>query len=52
MNYVIERIMFYIEKRTQKKINVECIVYSNELGELGKTSGAYELLEKIKKAGA
>lgn len=49
MKLVMEKIMFYLKKRTDGKYRIECIVYSNEAGELGKSEGAYQLLQTLQK---
>lgn len=47
MKDIMEHIAFYLEQRSAGKIKVECLVYSNEFGELGCTPGAKELLAKL-----
>lgn len=44
MHRLMERIMFYLNKRAKGKIQVECVMYSNEFGELAKSKGAEEWL--------
>ena len=48
MQDVMEHIAFYLDRRAAGKMQIECIVYSNEFGELGCTQGAKLLLEQIK----
>lgn len=48
MELLMERIMFYLSRRAGEALRVECIVYANEFGELAKSGGALELLEKAK----
>lgn len=48
MAQLMERILFYARKRAGADLSVECILYANEYGELAKSEGAKELLEKIK----
>lgn len=48
MKLLMERIMFYLNRRAGEGLRVECIVYANEFGELAKSEGAGELLEMIK----
>ena len=48
MEYIIERIEYYLNKRCNGGIQVECIVFSNESGQLGCTKGAAELIKRIK----
>lgn len=38
MNCAMDKICFYLNKRAQNKLQIECIMYSNESGELAKTS--------------
>ena len=40
MNYAMERICYYLNKRTKGKIKIDCIMYSNEFGELAKSEEA------------
>lgn len=43
MQYVIERICFYLEKRAEGKLQIDCILYVNDMsyhGELAKNKGA------------
>ena len=40
MDYAMERILFYLEKRAQGKLVIECIMYANEFGELAKSKEA------------
>lgn len=47
MEDVMEHIAFYLDKRAAGKIQIECIVYSNEYGELGATGGAREMVGRL-----
>lgn len=40
MDILLEKILFYLNKRAAGKIEVECIIYSNKLRELAKSKGA------------
>lgn len=40
MEYAAERICYYLEKRGNNKLQVDCILYTNEFGELAKSKGA------------
>lgn len=40
MDCAMERICFYLNKRAKGKIQMECIMYANEFGELAKSKGA------------
>lgn len=42
MNCAMDKICFYLNKRAQNKLQIECIMYSNESGELAKTSEVEE----------
>lgn len=44
---IMEHITFYLDKRSAGRIQVECLVYSNELGELGHTAGAKALILQL-----
>lgn len=49
METVAERICFYLEKRAKGKLQIDCILYANEFGELARSKGAAEwftLLER------
>lgn len=49
MQMIAERICFYLEKRAKGKLQVDCILYTNEFGELAKSKGAvrwFTLLEQ------
>lgn len=47
MRDIMEHIAFYLDKRAAGRMNLECLVYSNEFGELGCTEGAKELLKQL-----
>lgn len=40
MEYAVERICYYLEKRAKGKLKVDCILYANEYGELAKSKEA------------
>ncbi len=42
MEYAMERICFYLNKRAKGKLVVDCIMYANEFGELAKNKEAAE----------
>lgn len=46
MEDVLERIMFYLNRRAAGQMEVECILYSNEFGELARSNGADALLKE------
>ncbi len=48
MECLMERIMFYLKKKVAGRFDIECIVYANEFGELGRSDGARELLQTVR----
>ena len=40
MDLVVARICYYLEKRSRGKLKIDCIIYTNELGALGKSKEA------------
>lgn len=40
MNYAMDRISYYLNKRAEGKLQMDCIMFSNELGELAKSKEA------------
>ena len=40
LDKVVERIIYYLEKRVGGKLSIDCIIYTNELGELSKSKEA------------
>lgn len=44
MDRVMEKIMFYLNKRAGGSMRIECIMYANKFGELAKSKGAEEWL--------
>lgn len=51
MQTVMERIAFYLSKRSGETLQVEAVMFSNEEGILGTTEHAKEVLERIVKEG-
>ncbi len=47
MEIIMEKACFYLNRRAAGKIQIECIIYSNEYGELAKSTKAMELLDQI-----
>ena len=45
---IMERVTFYLDKRGAGQIEIQCMMYSNRFGLLGKTEGAERLLEEAK----
>lgn len=42
MDYAVERICYYLEKRGKENLQIDCILYTNEFGELARSKGAKE----------
>lgn len=42
MDYAMERISYYLNKRSKGKMKIDCIMYANEFGELAKSEEASE----------
>ncbi len=42
MDYAMERIFYYLNKRAKGKIKIDCIMYANEFGELANSKEAAE----------
>lgn len=51
MEELMNKIMFYLDRKTADKIKIECIMYSKEYGELAKSQGAGKLLADVLKEG-
>lgn len=49
MESVMDRILYYLRKRTGEELPVECILYSNEFGLLAASPGAMDMLEELRK---
>ncbi len=47
MQYVMEKIEFYLSFRAGDMLQTECMVYSNEFGLLGQTGGVKEILASL-----
>lgn len=45
---IVDKIKFYLEKRMMGEVDVECIMFTNELGILGETDGARSMVKEIK----
>lgn len=41
-NRIVERICYYMENRSGRKLHVDCILYTNEFGELAKSKEVKE----------
>ena len=44
MKKIMEKVMFYLDKRADAKIIIDCLIYSNEFGVLGKSSGVDKII--------
>jgi cobalt-precorrin-5B (C1)-methyltransferase len=51
MKRIIHKIIFYLGKRAKGNIRIECIMYSNDYGELAGSSGAKKLVEEVLQEG-
>ena len=49
MELIMERIMFYLKKRAAGKMEIACMMYSNDFGSLGESANARAMLEQILK---
>ena len=47
MKYVVEKIYEYMSYRAGDGLKIECMVYSNDFGLLGRTEGAEEMLREL-----
>jgi cobalt-precorrin-5B (C1)-methyltransferase len=47
MEIIMDKACYYLNKRGAGRIHIECIMYSNEFGELANSKGAVELLQRI-----
>lgn len=50
MENVLEKILFYLNRRGKGSLNIEVILYTNEHGELMKSAGAEEFLRRLQEA--
>ena len=48
MDYLMERILYYTNRRAGGKMRIECILYDNQYGELAKSEKAEEFLNELK----
>ena len=46
---LVEKILFYLKRRMKREIELECVMFSNKLGLLGKSKGADALIEELKR---
>lgn len=51
MQELMNKMMFYLGRKTMDKIKIECIMYSKEYGELAKSNGAKGLLDAVLQEG-
>ena len=52
MHTLLQKIHFYLNHRTLNKVHAEAVVFSNQLGILGQTSGAETLLIQHREGGS
>lgn len=50
MDYVMDRCMFYLNKRGQQKIQIACMMYATQYGLLAQSKDAQNLLEMCKES--
>ena len=48
MEYLMERILYYTNRRAGGKMRIECILYDNQYGELAKSEDAEKFLNELK----
>lgn len=48
MEQVMEKVLFYLERKAAGRIHIECMIYDNEHGELARTRGALNMLNQLK----
>ena len=46
---IVDKILFYMDKRARGELEMECVMFTKELGLLAKSSGADKLVEEIKR---
>lgn len=49
MDYLMEKILYFLNKRGNNNIQIECVLYSNDFGLLAKSENASIYIEEIKK---
>ena len=49
MNYIMEKVMFFLDKRGGGKIETACMIYCNQFGLLAESANANAMLEQCKK---
>lgn len=47
MDYIMERILFYLNKRAAGKLEIACIIFCNEFGLLTKSANAEKMLRNV-----
>ena len=48
MSLMTEKIRYYLDKRADGRLKIECLVYSEDFGLLGKTDGAENFIKMVK----
>ena len=49
MQFVMDKIMFYLQKRAADRLRIECMMYANGYGLLAESNGAETMLEALMK---
>ncbi|MCR5212785.1 MAG: cobalt-precorrin-5B (C(1))-methyltransferase CbiD [Eubacterium sp.] len=47
MAQVMDKVDYYLKKKAEDRFNIECMIYSNIYGLMGKTGGADDLINKV-----
>jgi len=47
MDYILTKVMYFLDKKADGKIKIECMLYSNQLGLLARSEGAEEMLKSL-----
>lgn len=48
MDIILEKAMYYLRRRATDRMQIECIIYDNNLGELAESAGAFPLLQELR----
>lgn len=51
MRRIMDKVIFYLEKRAAGRLQIDCIIYASEFGELAKSAGADAMLEELAQCG-
>lgn len=47
MEYVMEKVMYFLNKRAAGKLEIQCMIYATEFGLLAQSAGAKAMLEAL-----